>query len=88
MKNSLSAFASENFGLVRQVRPSRPASACSFSILGLNLVLSHGFLPISATASIYSFTTAIRHRVSPELIGSRNCVPMAFTAESLPAQGQ
>ena len=24
--------------------------------------------------------TAIRHRVSPEFIGSRNCVPMAFTA--------
>ena len=37
-------------------------------------------------ASIYG--TAIRHRVSPEFIGSRNCVPMAFTAESLPAQGQ
>ena len=26
--------------------------------------------------------------VSPEFIGSRNCVPMAFTAESPPAQGQ
>ena len=25
---------------------------------------------------------------SPEFIGSRNCVPMAFTAESSPAQGQ
>ena len=32
--------------------------------------------------------TAIRHRVRPEFIGSRNCVPMAFTAESPPAQGQ
>ena len=31
---------------------------------------------------------AIRHRVSPEFIGSHNCVPMAFTAESPPAQGQ
>ena len=30
----------------------------------------------------------IRHRVSPEFIGSRDCVPMAFTAESPPAQGQ
>ena len=30
----------------------------------------------------------IRHRVSPELIGSRNCVPMAFTAKSPPAQGR
>ena len=26
--------------------------------------------------------------VSPEFTGSRNCVPMAFTAESPPAQGQ
>ena len=28
------------------------------------------------------------YRVSPEFIGSRNCVPMAFTAESPLAQGQ
>ena len=33
-------------------------------------------------------SNAIRHRVSPEFMGSRNCVPMAFTAESAPAQGQ
>ena len=32
--------------------------------------------------------TAIRHRVSPEFIGSHNCVPMAFTAESPPAHGK
>ena len=32
--------------------------------------------------------TAIRHWVSPEFIGSRNCVPMAFIAESPPAQDQ
>ena len=32
--------------------------------------------------------TSIRHRVSPEFIGSRNCVSMAFTAESPPAQDQ
>ena len=32
--------------------------------------------------------TVIRHRASPEFIGSRNCVPMAFTDESPPAQGQ
>ena len=50
--------------------------------------LHTGFLPISAAASIYLFKTAIRHRVSPEFIGSRNCAPMAFTAESPPAQGQ
>ena len=34
------------------------------------------------------YETAIRYRVSPEFIGSRNCVPMALTAESPPAQGQ
>ena len=32
--------------------------------------------------------TVNRHRVSPEFIRSRNCVPMAFTAESPPAKGQ
>ena len=50
--------------------------------------LNRKFLPSSAAASIYFFKTAIRHRVSPEFIGSRNCVPMAFTAESLPVRGQ
>ena len=53
------------------------------SVLRLNLVLT-GFLPSYVAASIY--VTAIRHRVSPEFIVSRNCVPMAFTAESPPAQ--
>ena len=33
--------------LVRRVRPSHPASACSFSILRLNLVLTHGITPDS-----------------------------------------
>ena len=36
----------------------------------------------------YIFTSTTHHRVSPEFIGSRNCVPMAFTAESPLAQGQ
>ena len=67
------------FGLARQVRPDRPASARSFSTLKPNLVLTHGITP-------YTFN---RHRVSPELIGTGNCVPMEFTAaDSSPAQGQ
>ena len=33
------------FGLARRVRPSRPASACSFSTLRLNMVLTHGIPP-------------------------------------------
>ena len=73
------------FGLARRVQPSRPASACSSPYSRLNLILT-GFLPSSAAASNYE--TAIRHRVSPEFIGSRKCVPMAFTAESPPGQGQ
>ena len=43
-------------------RPAPPPSACSFSILGLNLVLTRGAsLSLSATASIYLFipSTAI-----------------------------
>ena len=33
------------FGLARQVRPSRPVSPCSFSTLRLNLVLTRGTTP-------------------------------------------
>ena len=33
------------FGLARRVQPSRPASACLFSILRLNLDLTHGIPP-------------------------------------------
>ena len=58
------------------------------SILRLNLVLTCG-IPPEFRGGVHLFIqTAIRHRVSPEFIGSRNCVPMAFTADSPPAQGQ
>ena len=33
------------FALARRVQPSRPASAYSFSMLRLNLVLTHGIPP-------------------------------------------
>ena len=33
------------FGLARRVQSSHPASACSFSIVRLNLVLTHGIPP-------------------------------------------
>ena len=33
------------FGLARRLQSSRPASAYSFSILGLNLVFTHGIPP-------------------------------------------
>ena len=77
------------FGLARRVRQSRSASACSSPYSGSIWCLLTGFLPSFAAASNYLFKIVIiRHRVSPGFIGSRNCVPMAFTAESPPAQGQ
>ena len=39
--------------------------------------------PLSGTASIH---TVNRYRASPEFIGPRNFMPMAFTAESPPAR--
>ena len=60
----------------------------SHSVLRLNLVLTHGIL-LDFRGGVHLFIeTAIRHRVSPEFIGSRNCVPMAFIAENPPALGQ
>ena len=58
------------------------------SILRLDLMLTYEIPPEFRGGVHYLFKTTIRHRVSPEFIGSRNCPPMAFTAESPPAQGQ
>ena len=55
-------------------------------IFRLNLVLTYG-IPPEFRGGVHLWNRH-RHRVSPEFIGSRNCVPMAFTAESPPAQGQ
>ena len=88
MNISLSAFAPENLvsrhGFGSPV-PRQPAHHHTQTESGVYLT---GFLPSSAAAFIYLFKTTIRHRVSPKFIGSRNCVPMAFTAEGSPAQGQ
>ena len=75
------------FSLARQVRSSRPASACSSSTHRLNPALTRELLSslrLSATAFIYVIN---RHQVSPKLVRARNCVPMTFTIESPPAQG-
>ena len=46
-------------------------------------------LGFSPTLRVLIIKTAVlSHRVSHEFIGSRNCVPMAFTVENPPAQGQ
>ena len=45
-----------------------------------DLVLTYG-IPPDFRGGVHLFIkTVIRHRVSPENIGSCNCVPMAFTA--------
>ena len=78
------------FGLARQVQPSRPASPHSLSTLRLHLVLIHG-VPSTFRDDV-QFKTADRHRVSPEFITLEiyaiNCVSIAFTAVSRPAQGR
>ena len=63
--------------------PSR-VSPRSLSTLRLNLVLTHG-IPPAFRDGVYIQYTINRHLISPELIGLRNCVPMAFTAETPPA---
>ena len=54
------------FGLARRVRPSRPASACPFSILRLDLMLTLGILSDFRGGVHLFIKTAICHRVSPE----------------------
>ena len=67
--------------------PSR--ASLLIPILRLNLVLTYGTPPEFGGGVHLFIQTAIRHWVSPEFIGLRNyCVPMAFTAENPPAQGQ
>ena len=58
------------------------------SIFRLNLVLTYGIPPEFRGGVHLFFLSTIRGRVSPDFIGSRNCVPMVFTAESPLAQGQ
>ena len=57
-KYSPVSVRAREFGLARWVQPSRPASACSFSILKLNLLHTHTrFLPISVPG-MYSFPSS------------------------------
>ena len=74
---SVPVHAAWESGLAGRVRPSRPASARSFSTLRLNLVLTRG---ISADFHegdhIY---TVNRYWFRPKFIGSRYCMPMALT---------
>ena len=56
--------------------PSRPTSACLFSTLRLNLVLTHGVPP--------AFRGAIRHRVSPEFLSGHPMKSMKYRWRSPP----
>ena len=90
MNTSLSPFVPENLRIWSRETGSAVPSRVSLliSMLDLNLGLTYGILP-EFRGGVHSFIkTTIRHRVSPEFVGSRNCVPMAFPAESAPAQGQ
>ena len=50
----LAPVRASELGLARRVRPSHPASACSFSTLRLNLVLTHG-VPPDFRGGVYLF---------------------------------
>ena len=88
MNISLSAFAPENLvsrdGFGNPV-PRQPAHLHTQAESGAYLRDSSR---VPRRRPFIYLKTAIRHRVSPEFIGSRNFVPMAFTAESPLAQGQ
>ena len=87
MNVSLSPFAPDN-NLV-----SRDGFGCPVPRQPAHLHTQAGSGPYLRDSSRFPrrrpFIYLVRHRVSPEFIGSRTCVPMMFTDdESPPAQGQ
>ena len=56
-------------------------SAGSISILTLNLVLTQE-IPANVRSGVHIYFTTMHHQASHDFIGSRKCVPMAFTAKS------
>ena len=65
----------------REAGPAVPSRVILLiPILRLNLVLTHGIPPEFHDGVLIFVSTAIRHRISPEFIGSRDCVSIAFTA--------
>ena len=73
------------------VRGTGPAVLCRvsrlISILRLNLVLTYGFLPSSASASIYLFKNPHTPSGQSRVYQACNCVPMAFIAKCPPERG-
>ena len=85
MNISLSPFAPESLVSRDGFRRLFRDNLLILHTLRLNLVLTHEVPPDFFGGIYLFFLTAIRHRISHEFIRSRNCVSMAFTAESLPA---
>ena len=87
MNISLSPFLPENFWS----RETDLAVPSCVSLLILHTQAQFGACSRDSSSFLRrrsSFYTAIRHRVSPEFIGSYNLMPMTLTAESPSAQGQ
>ena len=90
-KDQPSKVADPARGQLNRENECFPVPSCVrllISIFRLNLVLTYEISPELRDGVHLFIETAIRHRVSPDFVGSRNCVPMAFTAESPPAQSQ
>ena len=79
--------ASES-GFARRVRSSRPASACSFSTLRLNPVLTHGVSPDFRGGVSLIYTAIHTPSGQPRVYRATQFRTMAFTAKSPLAQGQ
>ena len=86
---SLSPFAPENLASRDGFGSPVPRQPDQLHILRLNIVFAYYGIALEFRGGVHFFiSTAIRHWASPEFIGSRKCVTMAFTAESPPAEGQ
>ena len=74
----------------KHIKTKAPRSVCSAFCVFLRFLAPWGVCFDGGVDSVlYGMYTAIRHRVSPEFIGSRNFVPMTFTADENPlALGQ
>ena len=84
-------FVSRNGSVVRPapVSPLIPHAQAYYIIINLIWCLLAGPSPSSRFSRLPQLPYIVninRLRVSHEFIGSRNCVPMAFPAESSPAQ--
>ena len=77
------------FGLARRFRQSVPSRVSLLIpiILRLNMVLTHG-VPPEFRCGVHFYLGCHAPSGQSRVYGPRNCVPMAFTAESPPAQGQ